>query len=229
MQSSTVFVVASEPAVLEVLTDLFKQAGLHSETFATAEAFLAECAPERPGCLLLDMPVSGGGGAELNRMLFQRQCFIPVIVLTGLSDARGAMEALKGGAMDFFVKPFDSGALLQGVKHAIEMDRTNRHILRLRAEIKERMAQLTRREREVMDSILESKSSREIAAHLNMSARTVEFHRARIMKKMEAISLVELVNMIATASGCHCIHKGKYWQGVMLSSGISPPLLEDQA
>lgn len=229
MQSPTVFVVTGEPAVLNLLADLFKRAKLHGEMFATAEAFLAEFDPERSGCLLLDMSVPGMGGAGLHRMLVRQQAAIPVIILTGTSDALNAMEALKAGAFDFFEKPLDSVALLGGIKQAIEMDSVTRHSLQFRAEVLQRFSRLTKREREIMDSMLESKSSREIAGQLNMSARTVEFHRARIMKKMGAVSLVELVRMIATACGCHCIHKHRYLQGVMPFHAIFSPCLGNSA
>lgn len=221
MQSPTIFVVADEPDMLGLLTDLFKLAKLHCEAFATAEAFLEAYGCERPGCLLLDMSVLKMGGAELHRLLVQRQIVIPIIILTNLRDARRAMEALKGGALDFFEKPVDAGALLESVTDAIKLDSANRQALRIKREARQRFEQLTRREREIMGSMLESKSSKEISAQLNMSARTVEFHRARLMKKLGAVSLVELVRMYLTAFGCHCIHKYRHAQEVLPNSIIS--------
>lgn len=203
----TLFIVADDPAVLNALCDLFKQANLHSETFTSAEAFLARFTPERPGCLLVDMSLPGMRGGDFHRMLVQRQSIIPVIILTSPSDARNAMEMLRDGALDFFEKPFHSEALLAAIKHAIEMDSANRHALKLRGEVLQRLAQLTRREREIMGSMCEGKSSREVAVQLNMSARTVEFHRARIKEKMDAATPAELVRMVSMACGCHCIHK----------------------
>ncbi len=229
MQSPTVFVVSGDPDVLNVLAELSKQAKLHGETFATAEAFLAEFDPERSGCLVLDMSVPGMGGVGLHRALVQRQAIIPVIILTGAGNASGAMEVLKAGAFDYFEKPLNSAALLGAVRHAIEMEKAARHSLRFRADVLQRFSRLTKREREIMDSMLESRSSREIASLLNMSARTVEFHRARIMKKMGVVSLVELVRMIATACGCHCIHKHRYLQGVMPFHAIFSPCPDSPA
>jgi FixJ family two-component response regulator len=229
MQSSTVFLVTAEPAAFTELTRRLKQAGLHCETFATAEAFLAQFDPERHGCLLLDLPVPVMGGAELHRMLLQRQSTIPVILVTSLNEARSAMEILKGGALDFFEKSFDNEALLKALRHAIELDGANRHILRYRAELQRCFAQLTRREREIVDFMLESKTSREIAGWLNMSARTVESHRARIMRKMGADLLVELVRMAVTAYGCHCIHKQKYPSGALSSPVLSSSASDSQA
>lgn len=229
MQSSTVFLVTAEPAAFNELTPLFRQAGLHCETFATAEAFLAQFDPERHGCVLLDLPVPVMGGAELHRVLIRRQSTIPVILVTSLDEARSAMEILKGGALDFFERPFDSAALSSAVQRAVELDRANRHILRYRAEIQRCFAQLTRREREIVDFMLQSKTSREIAGWLNMSARTVESHRARIMKKMGADSLADLVRMAVTAYGCHCIHKQKYPTGALSSAALSPSGSDKQA
>lgn len=229
MQSSTVFLVTAEPAAFNEPMRLFRQAGLHCEAFATAEAFLAQFDPERHGCLLLDLPVPVMGGAELHSMLIRRQSTIPVILVTSLDEARSAMEILKGGAVDFFEKPFDSAALSGAVQHAIELDRANRHILRYRAEIQRCFARLTRREREIVDFMLESKTSREIAGWLNMSVRTVESHRARIMKKMGAVSLAELVRMAVTAYGCHCIHKQKHPSDALLSSDLSLSGSDNQA
>lgn len=180
MLISTLFIVADEPAVHNALSALCQQAKLHYEILTTAEAFLARFDPEHPGCLLLDMSLPGISGGKFHKMLVQRQSVIPVIILTNRSDPRSAMEMLKGGALDFFEKPFEGEALLSAVKHAMEMDSANRHVLRLRSEGRQRFAQLTRREREIMDSILEGKSSREIATQLSISARTVESHRARI-------------------------------------------------
>lgn len=207
MQSPAVFVIAEEPAVLDTLSDLFESAKLSCEIFTSTEAFLAKLDPEYPGCLLLDTSLPGISGSEFHSLLVQRKSILPVIILTRSNDARSAMEMLKGGALDFFEKPFDGGALLKAVRHAIEMDRANRHALRLRAEVLLRHAELTRREREIMNSMFDGKSSREIAAQLNMSARTVEFHRSRVKKKMGIATPVELVRMVATISGCHCIRK----------------------
>lgn len=215
MQSPTVFVVSGDPDVLNTLAELLKQAKLHGEMFATAEAFLAEFNPERPGCIVLDMSVPGMGGVGLHRALVQQQSVIPVIILTGASDAPGAMKVLKGGAFDYFEKPLNGSALLGSIRHAIEMEKATRHSLKFRADVLQRFSRLTKREREIMDIMLESRSSREIASLLNMSARTVEFHRARIMKKMGVVSLVDLVRIIAMACGCHCIHKHKYLQSTL--------------
>ncbi|MDD5056974.1 MAG: LuxR C-terminal-related transcriptional regulator [Sideroxydans sp.] len=207
MQRPTIFVAAAETALLKTLANLFDQAKLRYEIFTTAEAFLETCNVERPGCLLLDMSVPEMGGAELHRLLVQRHVVLPVIILTTLSDARGALAVLKNGALDFFEKPVEGEALLESVRNAISLDSANRRALRHQHEVRQLFEQLTRREREILNSMLESKSSREISELLNMSARTVEFHRARLMKKLGATSLVELVRLSITAFGCHCIHK----------------------
>lgn len=216
MLSSTVFVVAENPEVINALTAVFKQAELRSEIFTSAETFLDRFDPGRPGCLVLDMSLSGMGGPGLHRALAQRKTIIPpVIILMGQSDMRDAMEMMKCGALDFVEKPLDSQALLGAVRHALRVDGASRHFVQLRTDVLNRFARLTQRERQIMDIMLESKSSREIAGELNMSARTVEFHRASIMKKTGAVSLVDLVRMVAMAFECHCIHKHNHLRGAM--------------
>lgn len=222
MPSPKVFVVADEPAALDALTNLFEQAKLPCEAFTSAGSFLAQFDPERAGCLLLDISLPGMSGAELHKELGRRDGSIPAIILTSQSDARSAMEAFRSGALDVIEKPFDGATLLEAARFAIEIDGVNRRNLRFRAEVLHRISRLTKREREIMHSILESKSSREIAGQLNMSVRTVEFHRARVMKKMGAVSLVELVRMVALVFECHCIHKHKHLQGITLPLGMSP-------
>ncbi len=228
MQRPTIFVTAAETALLKTLTGLFDQAQLHCEIFTTAEAFLLAYDAARPGCLLLDMSVPEMGGAALHEVLVQRQVVLPIIILTTLCDARGALVALKNGALDFFEKPLDGDALLQSVKNAIRLDSANRQALQIQRDVRQRFEQLTRREREIMASMLESKSSREISVLLNMSARTVEFHRARLMKKLGAASLVELVRLSITAFGCHCMHKHRRAPVQSAHPTVFPNIFEHQ-
>jgi RNA polymerase sigma factor (sigma-70 family) len=229
MQKPTIFVATSDPLLLGELSGLFEQAALRYEFFSTAELFLQNYAIERPGCLVLDMAVPAMGGEVLHRAMRQRQIVLPVILLTSLKEARGALTLLKEGALDFFEKPVDADALLESVKNAMRLDEANRQALLRQREVRQRFEQLTRREREIMSSMLESKSSREISEQLNMSARTVEFHRARLMKKLGASSLVELVRLSITAFGCHCIHKPLYAHRAIPDPVLFPHFLEAQA
>lgn len=200
MRNTTVFIVDDEVAILHALTRVLKQAGLNAKTFASAEEFLAEHDPEQHGCLLLDIFMPGMNGLELQKLLKERHSKIPVIILTGYGSVRMAMDAIKGGAIDFIEKPFEDDRLLDSVWHAIEFDARNRYTIQCRAEITRRLEKLTAREREVMGFMIEGKSSKAIACLFGMSVRTCEVHRMRVMAKMEADSLADLVRMTIEAS-----------------------------
>lgn len=201
MRDSTVFIVDDEVAILHALTRILRQAGLNAKTFASAEAFLAQHDPGQPGCLLLDIFMPGMTGLELQKLLKERQSKIPVIILTGYGSVSMAVDAIKGGAIDFIEKPFEDDQLLDSVRHAIETDARNRYALQRRAGITRRLEKLTAREREVMEFMIEGKSSKAIACLFGVSVRTCELHRARVMAKMEADSLADLVRMAIEASG----------------------------
>ena len=199
-RSATVFIVDDEVAILHALTRILRQAGLNAKTFASAEEFLAEHEPGQHGCLLLDIFMPGMNGLELQKLLKERQSKIPVIILTGYGSVSMAVDAIKGGAIDFIEKPFEDDQLLDSVWHAIEIDARNRYIFQLHARTIQRMEKLTAREREVMKLMIEGKSSKAIACLFGMSVRTCELHRARVMAKMEADSLADLVRMTIEAS-----------------------------
>ncbi|MDO8812586.1 MAG: response regulator [Gallionella sp.] len=203
MRDSTVFIVDDEVSILHALTRILRQAGLSAKTFASAEEFLAEHAPGQHGCLLLDVFMPGMNGLELQKLLKERHSKIPVIILTGYGSVSMAVDAIKGGAIDFIEKPFEDDQLLDSVWHAIEIDARNRYALQRRAEITLRLEKLTAREREVMEFMIEGKSSKAIACLFGMSVRTCELHRARVMAKMEADSLADLVRMTIEASGLY--------------------------
>lgn len=200
MRSATVFVVDDEPSILHALTRILKQVGLNTKTFVSAEEFLAQHDPGQHGCLLLDIFMPGMTGLELQKILKERHSKIPVIILTGYGSVGMAVDAIKGGAIDFIEKPFENEQLLDSVWHAIEIDARNRYALQLHARTIQRLKKLTAREREVMKFMVEGKSSKAIACLFGMSVRTCELHRARVMAKMEADSLADLVRMTIEAS-----------------------------
>ena len=214
MQSPTVFVVHSPSVQLDALSCFLGQAELNVETFHSADALLEQFDPARTGCVLLDVSPPGMEWPELHGRLIRQQVINPVIILASECNPRAAMEALKSGALDFFESPVDHDSLLQAVRNAIALDADNRHALHIRAEMSQRFNRLTRRERQVMDSMLEGKSSKEISMQLNMSVRTVEYHRAKVMQKIGTSTLVELVRVAILAFGCHCMHKHKYLAGI---------------
>lgn len=199
-QSATVFAVDDEVFILNALTRVLKHAGLRSKTFGSAEQFLAEHDPGQPGCLLLDVSMPGMTGLELQELLNERQSKLPIIILTGTGSVQMAVDAIKNGAIDFIEKPFDNKNLLKSVWHAIETDARNRFVLQQCDGIMQHFEKLTAREREVMELMIEGKSSKAIACLLGTSARTCEQHRARVMEKMGATSLADLVRMSIAVS-----------------------------
>ena len=193
MTEPTVHIVDDDPAVRDSLALLAGSAGLSVATFCSASDFLDDYCPTRPGCLVLDMCLPGIGGMELLEQWTDSQPPLPVIILTGHGDVPAAVQAMKVGAMDFIQKPFDCEMLLQRIHEAIERDRLSRRNSSNHQALASRMARLTPREREIMDLIVGGKANKVIAIDLNISERTVELHRARIMKKMQVKSLAELV------------------------------------
>ena len=197
----TVFVVDDDQAMRGSLKWLIESVGMEVETFESAHAFLDAYYPGRAGCLLLDVRMPGMGGLELQDYLSRREIRIPVIIITGHGDVAMAVKAMKAGAVDFIEKPFDDEQLLNSIRKALAYDEQHRALHARKAEIAARLAELTPREHEVMAMVTEGKSNKEIAAALSVSAKTVEVHRARVMDKMRADSLAELVRMALIAGG----------------------------
>ncbi len=196
----TVFVVDDDQAVRDSLALLVQSVGLEVETFASAGDFLDAYRPDRRGCLITDIRMPGMSGLELQEQLSADGHHIPVIVLTGFGDVPAAVRALKGGAVDFVEKPFNPQALLDLVQQAIVRDAEIREQGAHQAKLAERMSLLTPREQEVMALVVAGKANKVIAIDLSISERTVELHRARIMKKMQARSLAELMRMVLPPS-----------------------------
>lgn len=196
---ATVFVVDDDEAVRTSLRLLLKSVGLPVETCASAQEFLDRFDADRPGCLVLDIRMPGMSGLELQERLNAMHAMIPVVFITGHGDVPMAVEAMQHGAVDFIQKPFRDQDLLDRINQALEKDRENRAGLHARDTIRARIAELTPREREVLDLVTAGKANKVIAGDLNVSQRTVEIHRARVMEKMEASSLAHLVRMVIAA------------------------------
>ncbi|HYD31321.1 MAG TPA: response regulator FixJ [Azospirillaceae bacterium] len=195
MLEPTVFVVDDDDALRDSLSLLVETAGYKVETFPAGEPFLDAFDPERPGCLLADVRMPGMSGLDLLRELKRWGATLPVIVITGHGDVAMAVSALKDGALDFIEKPFDASVLMDSIRDALDrQDRDQRSRLEAQ-EILDRMDTLTPREREVMDLVVAGHSNKVIAGRLDISTRTVEVHRARVMEKMRARNLSELVRM----------------------------------
>lgn len=192
----TVFIVDDDTAVRDALKFLLRSVGHPVETFASAQDFLDAYRDDRPGCLVLDIRMPGMSGLELQEKLVERRSILPIIFITGHGDVPMAVEAMQAGAMDFIQKPFRDQDLLDRINQALEKDAKNRAALGELNLIRERLASLTPREREVMDLVVHGKANKVIAGDLDLSQRTVEIHRARVMEKMQASSLAHLVRMV---------------------------------
>ncbi len=192
---ATVFVVDDDAAMRDSLSMLIRSVGLGVQTFASAGAFLDSREADRPGCLIADIRMPGMSGLELQERLTASADHMPVIILTGHGDVSTAVRAMKSGAVDFLQKPFQAERLLELIQHALEKDAAERDAADLRTRIARRLQTLTRREGEVARLVVAGRANKVIAIELQISERTVELHRARIMKKMRARSLAELVRM----------------------------------
>lgn len=191
------YIVDDDEAIRDALCWLFQSRGVDAAAWLSAEAFLADYKEDMSGCLVLDIRMDGMSGLELFDVLIGRQCAMPVIFLTGHADVPLAVAALKRGAFDFIEKPFNDNELVDRVLGAIEQDSTQRAARASQVSVDTRLAQLTSREREVMELILAGKLNKVIADELNIAMRTVEVHRARIFDKMGVRSAVELAQLLA--------------------------------
>ena len=190
---SIVFIVDDDPSMCEALTRLLGTVGLKTQAFETAQELLRTTRPDTPSCLVLDVRLPGLSGLELQREL--ADVGIPIIFITGHGDIPMSVEAMKAGAVEFLTKPFRDQALLDAIHQAIQRDRANR---KRRAEIVELRARydlLTQREREVLAHVVSGLLNRQITAELGTSEFTIKIQRGRVMQKMRAASLAELVRM----------------------------------
>jgi two-component system response regulator FixJ len=194
-----VYLVDDEFAVRDSLTLLIESTGQAIRSFASAEVFLNNYDPERPGCLLLDVRMPSMSGLELQDELLRREISIPIIFISGHAGIPDSAKAFRAGAVDFLEKPFDNEKLLERIEEAIKKDIANREQLSEHRKIQNLLNHLTVREQEVLSLIVRGYSNKEMAKILNISNRTIEAHRAHIMEKMQAESLAELM-MMATHS-----------------------------
>jgi RNA polymerase sigma factor (sigma-70 family) len=197
----TVFIVDDDPAVRDALGLLLGVRGYRTAVFASAEAFLSAWHPGWTGCLLVDIRMAGMDGLALQRQLTDMECSLPVIIITGHGDARLARQAFKANASDFFEKPLDDEALVLAIDEAFARESRTRQELTRKREGRQVLEKLTPREKEVMQHVINGRHNREIAQELNISVRTVEVHKTRLMAKLGVTNVVDLVKInMGTAS-----------------------------
>jgi FixJ family two-component response regulator len=196
----TVFIVDDDSSVLKGISRLMKSVKLNEKTYSSAQDFLDSYNPEQSGCLLIDMRMPGISGLELQEILHSMNILIPTIIITGYGEVTDAVQAMKNGAIDFIEKPFKGQYLLDQVHKAIAEDAQIRKKQAQQQVVSASLALLTPREREVMDLVIVGKANKVIALKLGLSMKTVEFHRAHVMKKMKVDSVAELVDMCISAT-----------------------------
>lgn len=195
MSSNAIFVVDDDPSVRRALARLLRCEGYAVETFASAAELLAHDLGERPACLVLDLRMPGVDGLELQARLRAGGREPAIVFLSGQGDVSAATDAMKAGAVDFLQKPVESDRLLAAVRRALEHDAAARTVRSERNDLAARHRWLTRREREVMTLVVDGLPNKRIADRLGTSEKTIKVHRARVMAKMAAPSLPELVRM----------------------------------
>jgi len=192
----TVYIVDDDPAVRDSLQWLVESVNLPVKVFSTGLEFLDSEAPESAGCLVLDIRMPGMSGIDVFEELKSRNATLPVIFLTGHGDVHLAVRAMKAGAFDFVEKPFNDQILLDLVQKAIRTDQESTTERIKIDEIRERLEVLTSREKEVLEGVVNGRSNKLIAEDLSLSEKTIEFHRAKMMEKMQAASLADLIKMV---------------------------------
>ncbi|AZZ90946.1 response regulator [Hahella sp. KA22] len=199
VMNQIVYVVEDDEAVRDSLLLLLRAEGYSTKGYSSAQSFLEEEVADLNGCLVLDIRMPGMTGMELHKKLLELGCALPVIFVTGHGDVAMAVEAMKLGAVDFVQKPYREEDLLEKVKGALAMDAEQKEALRHKEKLRQKIESLTPRELEIMEMMIEGNANKVIAIELNISQRTVEIHRSRVMQKMGTHSLAQLVQMVLAA------------------------------
>jgi two-component system, LuxR family, response regulator FixJ len=196
----TVFVVDDDPGVRQMIARMVRSIGLQVEVYASVEDFLQAYDDSRLGCLVLDIRMPGESGLALQERLVAKGAAIPIVFITGHGSIRASVQAMKHGAVDFLEKPFDDQALLDAIHKALASAAERRHWESRRADVQARLARLTPREHEVLLHVVAGLANKQIASRLGTTEQTVKVHRGRVMTKMQAESLPELV-LLAQLAG----------------------------
>jgi FixJ family two-component response regulator len=193
-----VLIVDDDSGMRDAVGELMLSIGMDAAGYASTRELLAKDFPDRPGCLLLDVRMPGISGLDLQKQLNARGVSKPIIFLTAYADVPMTVEAMKGGAVDFFTKPFRDQALLDAVGRAIQLDLQQREANAEARRNMELFATLTPREKQVLRQVAEGKLNKQIAYHLDISEVTVKLHRGNVMRKMQARSIGELMKAWST-------------------------------
>jgi FixJ family two-component response regulator len=192
-----VYVVDDDVSLRESLQAIVAESGFHPEVFASAQEFLSHSRLPLPGCLILDVSLPDLNGLEVQRLMGTDQTALPIVFITGHGDIPMSVEAMKAGATEFLTKPFSPEALLAAVVSAIERSRASLVEQRILQTLKDRQQTLSRREREVMALVIQGQLNKQVAATLGISEITVKAHRGKVMRKMKARTLADLLTMAA--------------------------------
>jgi FixJ family two-component response regulator len=197
--SQMVFLIDDEPSVLKALARVIGATGFRTASFSSPQSFLEQYEPAARGCIVLDVSMPGFTGLELQQALIEKNCSLPIVFLTARGDIPTSVRAMKHGAVDFLTKPVDDNDLIAAVDRALDQEATD-HVRRAQiAELQMRFSMLTSREQEVLGHVIAGRLNKQIAAVLGTTEKTVKVHRARVMEKMQAQSLAELVRLSGTA------------------------------
>ena len=193
-------IIDDDQALRHSLQWLLESSGYQADLYASADAFLTRIEDHQPACILLDVRMPGMSGLELQQTLNLRASMIPIIIITGHGDIDMAVQAMKAGAVDFIEKPFDDDSLLNAIERALVYNQSVQEQQRLGANLQQRINRLTPREQEVLQMVTNGDANKKMALTLGVSTKTIEAHRAKVMDKMEATSLAELVKMTVLAN-----------------------------
>jgi FixJ family two-component response regulator len=197
--SQMVFLIDDEPSVLKALARVIGATGFRTASFSSPQSFLEQYEPAARGCIVLDVSMPGFTGLELQQALIEKNCSLPIVFLTARGDIPTSVRAMKHGAVDFLTKPVDDNDLIAAVDRALAREATD-HVRRAQiTELQMRFSTLTSREQEVLGHVIAGRLNKQIAAVLGTTEKTVKVHRARVMEKMQAQSLAELVRLSGTA------------------------------
>jgi FixJ family two-component response regulator len=196
--AATIFIVDDEPAVARAIARMLRTAGWRVETFDSAEAFL-EGHDGRDGCLVLDVNMPGLDGLQLQERLHEMGDGLPIVFLTGHGDIPMSVKAMKAGAVDFLTKPVGADALIAAINAALEQHAAAAQRKHDGTLVRQRIAHLSERERQILDAMAAGKLNKQIAYELGVVEQTVKYHRARLMRRLDAKSLAELMHLVALA------------------------------